>query len=264
MLLLKSNQVASGIYTYYLKNIKSLEDSAARMATGKKLATLEDGSGEIGVADLFKNKIALNDTLLNGLTTAEGFLTVQGEAFDNATDIINAMVTLAGDALDTTLTTTDRQALDAEFQALENEFSSLVNRRFNGLSLFGSMTVRTDIDTNTTIKVSMLTLNLLTFTGVTLSQLADASAALISLKSRASSLNLFKGKSGVRAAQISRTIDYVKSVSTNLQNSEDQIRNIDLAIETGKFTQEQVVLASAQSVLSQSNNLIQSLLTFLT
>jgi flagellin len=263
MLLLKSNQVSSGLYGFYLKNIKNLETSARRLATGKKLSTLEDGGGEVGVADLFKSKVTANNTLLTGLTTAEGFLVVQGEALDQANEIIDAMVTLAGDALNTTLTTTDRIALDTEFQALESEYSSLFSKRFNAISLFGSLTVRTQIDPNTSVTIPALTLTLLTFTAMTLSQIASASAALISLKARVSSLNLFKAKSGAAAAQIDRVIEFVQSVSTNLANTEDHIRNVDIAIETGKFTQEQVILASAQSVLSQSNNLIQSILTFL-
>jgi flagellin len=263
MLLLRSNQISKNLYGFYLKNINNLEASARRLATGKKLTTLEDGGGEVGVADLFKHKITVNNTLLTGLTTAEGFLTVQGEALDQANEILDVMSTLAGEALDTTLTTADRISLDVEFQALESEFSSLFPRKFNAISLFGALTVRTQIDPNATVTVPALTLTLLTFTTMTLSQLASASAALISLKSRVSSLNIFKAKSGAAAAQIDRVIEFVQSVSTNLGNSEDAIRNLDLAVETGNFTQQQVILASAQSVLSQSNNLIQSLLTFL-
>lgn len=264
MLFLKSNQISSNIYLFYLKSIANLEVSARRLATGEKLSQLKDGGGEIGVADLFKNKITVNDTLIKGLTTAEGYLTLQGETLDQGNEIIDRMVVLAGDALDTTLTTTDRIALDVEFQSLENEFSGLFSKRFNAVSLFGkSMTVRVDIEDGNTVTLSALTLPLITFTTMTISQLALASTTLISLQSRVSSLNYFKAKSGANAARISRTIEFVQSVSSNLKKSEDAIRNIDLAIETGVFTQQQVILASAQSVLSQSNNLIQSILTFL-
>ena len=202
--------------------------------------------------------------LLTALTTAKGYVEVQGETLTTASEIIQDMITLSGDALNTTLNTTDRIALDAEFQALEEEFTSLMSRRFNGISLFGeSLTIRVAIDTGETMTLSKLSLNLITFNGMTLSQLADASAAQISLESRASSLNLFIAKSGSKSNRIDRTTSFVESVSSNLQNTENKIRDIDLAIETGVFTQEQVILASAQSVIAQSNNLIQSILTFL-
>jgi len=264
MLLQNNNQIANNVYLYYIKSIQNLEASAARVASGKKLNTASDGPGDLGVADLFSQKIKINNAFVNGMTTAQNFLGTQDTALDQAVDILNEMSDLATDALDTTLTTTDRIALDSEFQALEAEFTSLSNKRFNGLSLFGaSLLVRIGLDSSDTMTITAVTLQLITFVGMTLSQLTAASGALISLQSRLSSLNRFVGRSGANFNRIGRTISFTQAASRNLQNSEDQIRNADLAIETGVFTRLQVVLASSQSVLTQSNNLIQSLLQFL-
>ena len=115
MLLLNNNQLANNIYLQYLKNVRALEESARKVASGERLATLADGPGEVGIADNFRLKIKSNDALLGGMNTAKNFLDTQGEALEDASDIIDDMVTLASSALDTTLTTSDRQALDAEF-----------------------------------------------------------------------------------------------------------------------------------------------------
>ncbi len=56
-LFLNNNQLAGSVYLLYLKSLQNLEKSAARVATGKRLNTAADGPGEIGVADLFAQKI---------------------------------------------------------------------------------------------------------------------------------------------------------------------------------------------------------------
>jgi flagellin len=264
MLLLRSNQLASSMYLYYLRNVENLEAASRRMATGERIPIAKDGGGEIGVADLFRQKIAVNDGLVSGLITSQNYLSLQGESLEQAGEILTTMSLLASDALDTTLTTADRIALDAEFQALEDEFYSLHNRRFNSLSIFNrSLTVRVGRESTDTTTLTGITLDRITFTAMTLSQLTLASAALISITDRIASLNLLRGRSGAKANMIARTLEFTRSVSVHLGYSEDAIRNIDLAIETGEFTKQQVILTSSQSVLSQVNNLIQSILQFL-
>ena len=67
----------------------------------------------------------------------------------------------------------------------------------------------------------------------------------------------------VIGSQITRVIDYARAVSLNLGNAKDAITNVDLAIETGKFTSAQVILSSAQSTLASANGFVQTLLSFL-
>ena len=63
--------------------------------------------------------------------------------------------------------------------------------------------------------------------------------------------------------QIERVIDFTRTKINEYRTSESNIKDIDLAIETGEFINQQVVLSASQSVLAQSNGIVQSALQFL-
>jgi flagellin len=261
---IKNNPMSTALYVPYTQAIRQLEKSARQLATGEKIPTSADGGGELGVADRWQHVIRGTDKLIGGMENTSGYLATQDESIRQAGDVLQRMSELAASALDTSKNTNDRIALDAEFQALENEFSSIYQRQYNGISLFGrSIDVRTGLTTGDALTLSSVSLAALTFGSMALSQLANASSALISLTSRISSLNIYKAKSGNHQAEINRTIDFTRTHISNLGNAEDSIRNIDLAIATGEFTKDQVILAAAQSTLATANSLVQSSLTFL-
>ena len=96
-----------------------------------------------------------------------------------------------------------------------------------------------------------------------LSQLASASSAIISLTARISSLNVFRARAGNNSNEMTRVIDFTRQFVRQLGNAENFVRNIDIALEAGNFTKQQVMLAASQSVLAQANGLVQSGLQFL-
>lgn len=261
---IKNNHIANQLYVPYTKSIRALEKSARMLATGEKVPTVADGGGEMGVADRWQQKIRGTEKLVAGMESTSNYLATQDELLRQGVEILERMSELAASALDATKNTNDRIALDAEFQALENEFSQIHEKKYNGISLFGrSLDVRVGIDAADSLTLSTINLGGLVFTAMTLSQLASASAALISITSRISSLNKLKAKSGNNANEIERTIDFTRQHITNLADSENSIRGVDLAVTTAQFTKDQILLSAAQSTLSQSNGLIQSAMQFL-
>jgi len=260
----KNNHIANQLYVPYTKNISNLAQSARRLSTGEKIPTAADGGGELGVADRWQSVIRGTEKLVAGMENAKGYLNTQDEVIRQSSDVLQRMSELAAAALDTSKNTNDRIALDGEFAALRNEFTQLTLKEYNGISLFQrSLSIRVGMTAGDTLVLSTITLNALTFTGMTLSQLASASAALISITSRISSLNIMKGRAGNNSNEVSRTIDFTRQFVRNLGQAENFVRNIDLALETGNFTKQQVILNASQSVLSQSNGLLQSALQFL-
>jgi flagellin len=261
---IKNNHTANQLYIPYTRNQRNLAQSARRLATGVQMPTNADGAGELGVADRWKSVISGTNKLIDGMENTMGYLAVQDESVSQGAAILQRMNELAASALDLTKNTNDRIALDAEFQALENEFSSIYQRKYNGISLFGrSVDVRTGIAAGDSLTLSTISLAAITFGSMALSQLASASSAIISLTARISSLNVFRAKAGNNSNEMTRVIDFTRQFVRQLGNAENFVRNIDIALEAGNFTKQQVVLAASQSVLAQANGLVQSGLQFL-
>ncbi len=260
-----NNPISNQLYVPYTKGLNNLAKSARRLATGEKIPTAADGGGEVGLADSYTSRRKATSKLVDGMASILGLMKIQDEVINQAGDIIVRMIELSGSAIDITKNTTDRMALEAEFRALSDEFTSLSTTQYNGISLFGtSLTIRLGLSTGIDVfTFSTVAFGAISFTDLTLSQLADAESAIASLQTNLGSLNTFRARVGVNVNHLQGIIDHSRILVNELQNSESLIRNIDLAIETGEFARQQVVVAASQSVLAQANQLAQSVLTFL-
>jgi len=198
------------------------------------------------------------------MVNASGYVATQDAVIRDATEIILRLTEVAASALDVSKNTADRQALETEFTALEIEFTQIAERRYNDMSLWGiDLEMRTTIDlSGSSITLSAIDLDDMVI-AMSVSQLADASLAVISLTARLASINVFKGSVGNYQNRIDRTIDFTRTHINNLAKAENAIRNIDLAVEAGKFTQQQVLVAASQSILATANGIVNSALQFL-
>jgi len=262
-MILYSNSAAAKAYVPYLQAVNNITESAKRLASGNKFASPVSGSGELGVADRMRLNITGQNALMSGMENASNYSSTQDEILSHVTDIVTRMTELAASAADPTKTTADRNALNTEFRSLDQEVQDLTGSQFNGRNLFGTATnVRYGVETSDVVTLSQVDLSALTFVTMSINSITTASAALISLKSRANSLNALRNISRGHYSRMQRLVSITQAYSSNLQSAEDSIRSVDIALETGSFTKQQVMLSAAQSILAQANNLPQGDLRF--
>ncbi len=259
---IQNNTMTNQAYVPYTQSLNRLSNSTRKLATGEKLPSSVFGAGELGVAEKWERRYRSEIKLIDGMNATVGLLNSKDSVLDRGMEVLQRMSELASSALDFTKVTGDRMALDAEYQALKNEFSSLADRRHNGLSLFGnSLSVRIGLSVGDTVYLTQLTLDKLNLAGG-ISQLTLASAALGSINNMIISLNNFRALTGQSVNQLNRTIDFTRQRVTNLKNSTSFIRDIDIAVETEVFTREQMLMSAAQSVLVQANGVMQNAQAF--
>lgn len=261
-----SKSMASGLaYAPYTQNIRNLAKSAQRLATGEKYIAATDGSGQLGIADRMRNNIRGASALLSSMQDAIGYSSTQDEILGHVADIVARMNELAAAGVDSTKTSDDREALHAEYTALSTEVADIANKsRYNGQKLFDTtLTIRVGVEATDIVSFSAVALSLLTFGAGSLSTAAKASLALSTLAIRAASLAILRNRSRSHNVRIERAVNYTQSYLTNLQSAESAIRDIDVALETGEFTKQQVMVSAGQAVIAQSNNLIQGAQRFL-
>ena len=261
---IKNNPIANQLYVSYTKNIRDVSQSARRLATGDKVPTAADGAGELGLAERLAIRWKGMDKLTEGMASIGAFIQAQDDTIGQVIETIDRMVELAAAALDPTKTTADRAALDSEFKGLVREMSFMKGRKFNGVSLFGKvLSMRYGIEaTNENMTLSIIGISFTT-AAYSLISVTTASLALSKLKIKLGSVNKLRALVGQHANAVTRTVDFVRSNVNSLKDAENQIRSVDLAKETGTFTQKQVILSASQSVLAQANGLIQTALTFI-
>jgi len=262
-MILFSNPTQAKSYVPYNQLSRSIEWSAKRLASGNNFANPTDGTGELGVADRMRLTIVGTNAMISGMENAANYSATQDEVMNHVQDILTRLSELAASAVDPTKTTADRTALNTEFRSLNDEVNDLTGSQYNGTKLFGTATtIRVGVETSDVVNFSQVDLSALTFTTMSILSVTTASAALISLKSRATSLTQLRNIARGHYSRMQRLVSITQSYSANLQNSNDIIRDVDVARETGNFSKLQVMRSAAQSVIAQANNLTQGDLRF--
>lgn len=264
-MIINNNRMANRTYVPYAVNLKNLEKSAKRLATGERFANSTEGMGELSVADRLRLQVVGTQATLAGMNSAMGYASTQDDILGQVADIITRMKELSASAIDPTKSSSDRSALNAEFRALDSEVQALAaNSKYNGVDLFDNQTtVRVGLESTDTVTFASVSLSLLTFVTLSLNSVTTASAALTALDTRMGSLNAMRVTSRTQGARVERAMTIAQSYVANIQNAHSAIRDIDIAQETGEFTKRQVMLSASQAILAQANTQPQNALQFL-
>lgn len=263
-MLIFANPAAAKAYVPFTDHMRNLTRSAQRLASGDNFANPNDGTGELGIANRMRLNIVGTYEIIGSLEGAAGYASTQDEILGHVSDIITRMSELAASSVDQTKTLAERTALNAEFRSLDTEVQELAsNSQYNSQALFGAATtIRTGVESTDTITFSSVNLAALTFVAMSLLSFTTASAALSNLRDRAASLTQLRNIARGHYSRVQRTINFTQNYIANLQQAENKIRDVDVAVEMGVYTKQQIQLQAAQSMIAQLNNLSQGDLRF--
>jgi flagellin len=203
------------------------------------------------------------------IDTAEG-------ALQETSSLLLRMRELAVQSANGTMIQSDRDALDAEFQALEAEIDRInTNTSWAGISVFdgnaktfqvgtkagganylehtfGSMgphnlgidSAGADNDANATTD---------NVANATLTSQANAQAMITALDTAINSVSAERGKLGAVSNRLSSTMSNLDQVAVNLSASQGRIQDADFAAETSNLAKGQILQQAATAMLAQAN-----------
>src|SRR5437867_890601 len=163
-----------------------LAKSLARLSSGSKIVSPEDDAAGLAVSMRFDAQInrvnATKDNVINAISfnqTQDGFMSKVARALDRMSELSIL-------SQDVTKSDSDRALYQKEFAKLGSYIDDLATKDFNGVSLFGgvSLNVTTDSEGNT-FAMAGVDLGALTYTTATsgdVSTTAGATTALTDVK----------------------------------------------------------------------------------
>ena len=175
-------------------------------------------------------------------------------------------------AANETLTDTDRDALDLEFQQLLTEVDRVgLSTSFNGgPNLQGSleMTFQVGFSNTANDRVSLtqtsgLSLAALQLSGQDVQSVGNAVAAIGDLSLALSHLNAYRSRLGATQNRLERSISNLEADIENATAANSRIRDVDFAEETSQLTRLQILSQSGTAVLTQANAMPQAALALL-
>jgi flagellin len=245
-----------------------LNNALAQLSSGSKIVSPMDDPAGLAESIALNAQIgqtqAANDNVSNAISfsqTQDGYLQQVGSALDQ-------MSTLAIEAQDPTKTSTEIADYNTEFAALGAYINNTASATFNGVSLFGSsgLAITTDGTSGTTFSMTAVNLSASAYTTATADTITSATLAaqaLTNVTAAITQLATDRSNVGANEERLTYTGDELGVLSDNLTAANSTISDVDVATESTKYAEYQILVQSGTSMLAQANQNPQSVLKLL-
>lgn len=259
------------------KNLSSsqsgLMTSMQRLSSGTRINGAADDAAGLAISDRMNSMIKSQNVALRNVNDGTSMMQVADGAAGDISTSLARMKELATQAATGTLQTSDRAALQTEFNNLQKEISRTASgASFNGTNVLtsssGSATIQIGSSSSDTLAISTANLQASALgvgsaNSVSLSSQSNASTALGKIDSAINSLNSTRSNFG---ANMNRLSSISSQLSTSIQNqsaAKSRITDTDYATETASLSRTQVLQQAGMAMLSQANSLPQQVLSLL-
>jgi flagellin len=253
-------------------NQKSLQKTLFELASGSRINSGADDAAGLAIADGLKANItALNQSAMNA-SDGTGALQVADGALSQVTTLLNRAVTLATEASTGTVSSAQRDSLNAEYTAIKSEIDSIgTSTSFNGQSVFSASTTSIYLTDGTSTGQSTISVSVGTLSSAGLGLAGaisgnDGTAAQTSLTQITAAIQTVANDRGTLGASMNRLQAAVNVINTQVQNlssAEDGIRAADIPTAVSDLSRYSVLNQTGISALAQANAQEQSVLSLL-
>lgn len=281
MLSLHTNNAALSAQNAIGKTQNNLSTAMTRLSTGYRINTASDDAAGLQIATRLKAQTSGMAMAMKNTQNATSMLQTASGAFNEVSNMLVRMKDLATQAADVSASTDDKEAMQAEFDALGKELSNVMkNTTFGGTNLIAGTngTLSSDMQfqigasstetmnvsvaddlTKLTDALSNLATSYDDATQSTLgSEIATTSAANGTIGELADAIDAVSKVNSALGATINR-LDHINSnlanISTNTESATGRIMDTDFATESASMTSNQMLLQAGTAMLKQSNSM---------
>jgi flagellin len=281
----------------------SLQNTLTQLSSGSVLNSGADNPAGLSLADgLNANSAALTQSTANA-NEGVGLLQVADGALSQVTNLLNSAVTLATEASNGTLNSTQDAAANQEYQSILAEVSNIGSTTtYNSQAVFTGSTVAiytgdsssagssidslyfADLssssvgDANGTVSLTAAaggtpatitytqtasTTNQMNLSSTSLSTASDAQAALGDLNTAVSDVAAQRGYLGSQINTLNAVSNVESTQQENLVSAENSISATDYGQATTNLSQEEILTQTGISALAQANSTEQDVLKLL-
>lgn len=255
---------------------KALAKSTEKLSSGYRVNRAADDAAGLSISEKMRGQIrGLNQASRNAQDGQSLIQTAEG-ALGEIHSVIQRMRELTVQASNDTNVTADRKAISLELAALSSEIDRIASQtEFNTMTLldgtFEDKQLQVGANSNQTITFSIsgmttadLGIEVADIAGVVSAKTASEISPLISIVNQAlSNVSQLRSKLGALQNRLDHTIDNADNMAENLQSSESQIRDVDMAKEMVTYSAKSIIQQAGQSMLAQANQSTQGVLSLL-
>ena len=260
----------------------ALATSVQRLSTGLRVNSAKDDAAGLAIAERMNTQVrGMNVAIRNANDAISLSQTAEG-ALSKINDMGQRMRELAVQSANATNNATDRESLDAEFQALSAEIKrNLEGTSFNGTKLFAAlatMTFQVGANNTPTDQIAVVTTHLTAETSMTdilgggtgggaaaadIKEVGKSREALGKLDKMLATVNAKRAEFGATQNRFEAVIQTLQVSAENQTAARSRIMDADFASETAALTRSQVLQQAGTAMLSQANSLPNNVLSLL-
>ena len=242
----------------------SLQNVLIQLSSGSRLNSGADDPAGLSIADSLHANIAMLSQASNNANNGIGLLQTADGSLSQVTNLLDTAVTIATEAANGGLTTSQLSALDNEFTSIKAEIDRIGSQTtFNGTSVFTAGT--TSIFLGSTSNSIGVTIGVLSSTNLainndSLSSADNAATALTDVSSAVLTVAQDRGTIGATLNRLTSAQNVISNQVTNLTSAQDLIKAANIPQDVTKESQLSVLEQTAISALTQADSVPQQIL----
>jgi flagellin len=258
-----------------------MQTTLQRLSSGLRVNTAKDDAAGMAIAERMNTQVRGMTVAVRNANDGISLSQVAESGISTLTDILQRMRELAVQAINSTNTSSDVNALNQEYTQLGSELSRIISAvQFNGSTLFTNTAgydFQVGATSGQTITIASSTLNFQSAAGLS-SVMAGSTATVSALTTSANSanaanltaldlaidtVNAARAQLGAIQSRFEKTIDFLQTGIENQSAARGRIMDADFASETSNLTRVQILEQAGTAMIAQANQMPQSVLRLL-
>ncbi|KEX93674.1 flagellin [Pseudomonas putida] len=257
----------------------ALSTSMTRLSSGLKINSAKDDAAGLQIATRMTSQIRGQTMAIKNANDGISMAQTAEGALQESSNILQRMRELGVQARSDSNTTSDRGALDKEFQAMASELSRIANStNLNGTNLLdgsaggntGDIAIQvgsgTTADDTITLKLGSTKMDaagLGLVAGTDLTDATKSGAAIDLIDTALGTINSLRADLGATQNRLSSTISNLQNINENASAALGRVQDTDFAAETAQMTKQQTLQQASTAILAQANQLPSAVLKLL-
>ena len=266
------------------KNLQSAQSNMAnsveRLSSGLRINRARDDAAGLGISNALTQQINSADQGVRNLNDGISIAQTAEGAMAQASEMAQRILTLAVQATNGSLNTTQKNSIQAQMSALITAIDSINTRtKFSDTTLLAGTTITIYTGSSTAESVSISSAALATISSAsgglaaTLSgwitsasgttNAATYQSVATSAATYITALDTQRGALGAIQNQMEYSVNNIVELSANLSSARSRVIDTDYATETSNLTKGQILQQAATAMLAQANQMPNVILSLL-
>jgi flagellin len=235
----------------------SLQNVLVQLSSGSRLNSGADDPAGLSIADSLQANETMLNQASNNANNGIGLLQTADGSLGQVTNLLDRAITIATEAANGGLSTSQLQALDNEYQSIQSEIDRIGNyTTFNNTNVFTGSTTSIFLGSSADsigITISTLSATSLNLQGTDLTSNSDAATALTAINSAVETVAQGRGSIGATLNRLTAAQNVINNQVTNITSAENLIRSANIPADVTQEAQLSVLEQTGISALTQAN-----------